>query len=52
MQVRLSDLEAELIEINGNDEKLQHSYNELAEYKLVLRKVWPLLIFPPKICYI
>ena len=38
-QVKLGDLEAELVEINANGEKLQRSYNELAEYKLVLQKV-------------
>lgn len=43
-QVKLGDLEAELVEINANGEKLQRSYNELAEYKLVLKKVL-LLIF-------
>jgi V-type H+-transporting ATPase subunit a len=26
--------------MNTNDEKLQRSYNELVEYKLVLNKVW------------
>lgn len=38
-QVKLGELEAELIEINANSEKLQRSYNELVEYKLVLQKV-------------
>ncbi|KAL0365563.1 UNVERIFIED_CONTAM: V-type proton ATPase subunit a3 [Sesamum angustifolium] len=38
LEVKLGDLEAELVEINANGEKLQRSYNELAEYKLVLQK--------------
>ncbi|XAR72783.1 hypothetical protein NMG60_11019541 [Bertholletia excelsa] len=38
LEVKLGDLEAELIEINANGEKLQRSYNELVEYKLVLQK--------------
>lgn len=37
--MKLGDLEAELIEINANSEKLQRGHNELAEYKLVLQKV-------------
>ncbi|CAN0906491.1 V-type proton ATPase subunit a3 [Linum grandiflorum] len=39
LEVKLGELEAELMEINANDEKLQHTYNELLEYKLVLQKV-------------
>ncbi|XP_057975826.1 V-type proton ATPase subunit a2-like [Malania oleifera] len=38
LEVKLGELEAELIEINTNNEKLQHSYNELLEYKIVLQK--------------
>ncbi|KAJ9186511.1 hypothetical protein P3X46_002075 [Hevea brasiliensis] len=38
LEVKLGELEAELIEINSNNEKLEHSYNELVEYKLVLQK--------------
>ncbi|CAI9286706.1 unnamed protein product [Lactuca saligna] len=38
VELRLGELEAELIEINTNNEKLQRSYNELTEYKLVLIK--------------
>lgn len=38
-QIKLGELEAELIEINANSEKLQRAYNELLEYKLVLQKV-------------
>ncbi|XP_057495439.1 V-type proton ATPase subunit a3-like [Actinidia eriantha] len=38
LEVPLGELEAELIEINANGEKLLRSYNELVEYKLVLQK--------------
>ncbi|GFY94977.1 vacuolar proton ATPase A3 [Actinidia rufa] len=38
LEVKLGELEAELIEINANGEKLLRSYNELVEYKLVLQK--------------
>ncbi|OMO75275.1 Vacuolar proton ATPase [Corchorus olitorius] len=38
LEVKLGELEADLIEMNGNQEKLQRSYNELIEYKLVLQK--------------
>ncbi|XP_073148737.1 V-type proton ATPase subunit a3-like [Henckelia pumila] len=38
LEVKLGDLEAELVEINTNSEKLQRSYNELVEYRLVLQK--------------
>ncbi|CAH8369403.1 unnamed protein product [Eruca vesicaria subsp. sativa] len=37
-QEKLEELEAELVEINANNDKLQRSYNELMEYKLVLEK--------------
>nr|XP_004500962.2 V-type proton ATPase subunit a2-like [Cicer arietinum] len=39
LEVKLAELEAELLEMNANNEKLQHTYNELIEYKLVLEKV-------------
>ncbi|XP_052201577.1 V-type proton ATPase subunit a3-like [Diospyros lotus] len=39
LEVKLGELEAELIEMNANNEKLQRGYNELLEYKLVLQKV-------------
>ncbi|XP_028803008.1 V-type proton ATPase subunit a3-like isoform X2 [Neltuma alba] len=39
LEVKLAELEAELIENNVNNDKLQHSYSELLEYKLVLQKV-------------
>ncbi|KAL4588854.1 hypothetical protein LXL04_001751 [Taraxacum kok-saghyz] len=38
VEARLGELESELIEINTNNEKLQRSYNEFTEYKLVLQK--------------
>ncbi|XP_051144730.1 V-type proton ATPase subunit a3-like [Andrographis paniculata] len=38
LEVKLGGLEAELVEINANGEKLQRSYNEMVEYKLVLQK--------------
>ncbi|XP_059636860.1 V-type proton ATPase subunit a3-like [Cornus florida] len=38
LEVKLGELEAELIEMNANSGKLQHAYNELLEYKLVLQK--------------
>ncbi|KAG9142507.1 hypothetical protein Leryth_017013 [Lithospermum erythrorhizon] len=39
LEETFGDLEAELTEINANSGKLQRSYNELVEYKLVLQKV-------------
>lgn len=39
VQIKLGEYEAELLEMNANSEKLQHTYNELIEYKLVLNKV-------------
>ncbi|KAL9274728.1 V-type proton ATPase subunit a3-like protein [Drosera capensis] len=38
LEVKLGELEAELSEINTNNETLQRTYNELMEYKLVLQK--------------
>ncbi|KAK4390743.1 V-type proton ATPase subunit a3 [Sesamum angolense] len=38
LEVKLGEYEAELLEMNANTEKLQRSYNELLEYKLVLQK--------------
>lgn len=38
LEVKLGELEAELIEINANGDKLQRAYSELVEYKLVLQK--------------
>ncbi|CAK8569052.1 unnamed protein product [Lathyrus sativus] len=39
LEIKLAELEVDLLEINSNNEKLQHAYNELLEYKLVLEKV-------------
>ncbi|CAN6481077.1 unnamed protein product [Victoria cruziana] len=38
LETKLGELEAELVEINSNNEKLQRTYNELVEYKLVMQK--------------
>ncbi|WOL16764.1 V-type proton ATPase subunit a3 [Canna indica] len=38
LEIKLGELEGELIEVNSNNEKLQRSYNELLEYMLVLEK--------------
>lgn len=38
LEVKLGDLEAELVEINANGDKLQRTHSELVEYKLVLQK--------------
>lgn len=38
LEGKLGELEAELTEVNANTEKLQRTYNELLEYKLVLQK--------------
>ncbi|GLT92048.1 hypothetical protein SLE2022_099070 [Rubroshorea leprosula] len=38
LEVKLGELEAELIEMNANHDKLKHGYSELLEYKLVLQK--------------
>ncbi|XP_027356468.1 V-type proton ATPase subunit a3-like isoform X2 [Abrus precatorius] len=38
LEVKLTEIESDLIEMNANGEKLQRSYNELVEYKLVLQK--------------
>lgn len=38
LEIKLGELEAELIETNANSEKLQRAYSELLEYKLVLQK--------------
>ena len=45
VQVKLEELEADLLEINANNEKLKHTYNELSEYKLVQEKVWFAMFF-------
>lgn len=37
-QGKLEELEAEILEVNGNSERLARSYNELVELQLVLEK--------------
>ena len=37
-QAKLDEVESELIEINGNSERLQRSHSELMELQLVLEK--------------
>ncbi|WOK96663.1 V-type proton ATPase subunit a1 [Canna indica] len=44
LEVRLSEHEAELLEMNTNSEKLQQTYNELLEFKLVLLKAGGFLV--------
>ncbi|XP_076888869.1 V-type proton ATPase subunit a2-like [Bidens hawaiensis] len=39
LQIKLGELESELIEMNANSEKLEHTYNELLEYRIVLKKM-------------
>ncbi|KAI7743675.1 hypothetical protein M8C21_004123 [Ambrosia artemisiifolia] len=39
LEIKLGELESELIEMNANSEKLQQAYNELLEYRLVLKKM-------------
>ncbi|KAL6216213.1 hypothetical protein ACLB2K_009439 [Fragaria x ananassa] len=38
LEVKLGELEGDLLEMNANNEQLQRTYNELLEYKLVLQK--------------
>ncbi|XP_021758353.1 V-type proton ATPase subunit a2-like [Chenopodium quinoa] len=38
LEMKLGELETELLEMNANSENLQHTYNELIEFKLVLLK--------------
>ncbi|CAD5189442.1 unnamed protein product [Musa acuminata subsp. burmannicoides] len=44
LEVRLSEHEAELLEMNANSEKLRQTYNELLEFKLVLLKAGGFLV--------
>lgn len=39
LESKLTDLEAELLEINANTDKLQRTHSELTELQLVLLKV-------------
>ncbi|KAK8956628.1 Vacuolar proton ATPase a3 [Platanthera zijinensis] len=38
LEIKLEELETELVEINANSGKLQRTYHELLEFKLVLQK--------------
>ncbi|KAM7265751.1 hypothetical protein ACFE04_003434 [Oxalis oulophora] len=38
LEIKLEELEGELVEVNTNQDKLQRTYNELVEYQLVLQK--------------
>ncbi|KAK4773664.1 hypothetical protein SAY87_028683 [Trapa incisa] len=38
LEIQLAEHEHELIELNSNNERLQHTYNELLEFKMVLDK--------------
>ncbi|KAL0436859.1 UNVERIFIED_CONTAM: V-type proton ATPase subunit a1 [Sesamum radiatum] len=44
LEIRLAEHERELIEMNGNSEKLQQTYNELLEFKMVLQKAGDFLV--------
>ncbi|KAJ4831327.1 V-type proton ATPase subunit a1 [Turnera subulata] len=44
LEVQLAQYEHELIEMNSNSEKLQQTYNELLEFKLVLQKAVGFLV--------
>ncbi|OVA09925.1 ATPase [Macleaya cordata] len=47
LEIRLSEHETELIEMNANSEKLQQTYNELLEFKMVLNKAGEFLVTAP-----
>ncbi|XP_068338161.1 V-type proton ATPase subunit a1-like [Pyrus communis] len=44
LEIQLAEHEHELIEMNSNSDRLQHSYNELLEFKIVLQKASGFLI--------
>ncbi|KAL0795211.1 hypothetical protein Bca101_066588 [Brassica carinata] len=44
VEVKLGELEAEISKFNANNDKLQRSYNDLVEYKLLLDKVICILL--------
>lgn len=44
LEAQLADHEHELIELNNNSEKLQQTYNELLEFKMVLQKACDFLV--------
>ncbi|OVA18169.1 ATPase [Macleaya cordata] len=41
LEIRLSEHERELTEMNANSKKLRQTYNELLEFKIVLQKHYP-----------
>ncbi|KAM1148964.1 hypothetical protein ACFX13_030258 [Malus domestica] len=44
LEIQLAEHEHELIELNSNSDRIQHSYNELLEYKMVLQKASGFLV--------
>ncbi|CAL2264303.1 unnamed protein product [Prunus armeniaca] len=44
LEIQLAEHEHELIEMNSNSDRLQHSYNELLEFKIVLQKASGFLV--------
>ncbi|KAG4948194.1 hypothetical protein JHK86_041433 [Glycine max] len=44
LEIQLAEHEHELIEMNSNSDKLQQSYNELQEFKIVLQKACGFLV--------
>ncbi|KAL7594659.1 hypothetical protein Lser_V15G28279 [Lactuca serriola] len=44
LEIQLAEHEHELIEMNANSEKLQQTYNELLEFKMVLQKAGDFLL--------
>ncbi|KAI3461471.1 hypothetical protein Pfo_018134 [Paulownia fortunei] len=44
LDIQLAEHEHELIEMNANSEKLQQTYNELLEFKMVLQKAGDFLV--------
>ncbi|KAM7522296.1 hypothetical protein LguiA_012198 [Lonicera macranthoides] len=44
LEIQLAEHEHELIEMNANSEKLQQTYNELLEFKMVLQKAGGFLV--------
>lgn len=44
LEIQLAEHEHELIEMNANSEKLQQTYNELLEFKMVLQKAGSFLL--------
>ncbi|XP_050138743.1 V-type proton ATPase subunit a1-like [Malus sylvestris] len=44
LEIQLAEHEHELLELNSNSDRIQHSYNELLEYKMVLQKASGFLV--------